>query len=99
MEFHERTITIYKHVGELEYPLISMASVIYVSTGDNKLAAVEVDSNGDLVRILQVVEPVVDPLPPTLPENAKGALASGRDGMDITASKTSPLVRLDVFLE
>ena len=53
-----------------------MASVIYVSTGDNKLAAVEVDSNGDLVRILQVVEPVVDPLPPTLPENAKGALGT-----------------------
>jgi len=75
VEFHERTTTIYKYVGELEYPLISMASVIYVSTGDNKLAAVEVDSNGDLVRILQVVEPVVDPLPPTLPENAKGALA------------------------
>lgn len=45
--------------------------VIYVSTGDNKLAAVEVDSDGNLIKILQNVEPVVDP-----PENAKGPMGS-----------------------
>jgi 6-phosphogluconolactonase (cycloisomerase 2 family) len=50
--------------------------VIYVSTGDNKLAAVEVDSDGNLIKILQNVEPVVDPMPPTLPENAKGPMGS-----------------------
>lgn len=50
--------------------------VIYVSTGDNKLGAVEVDSDGNLIKILQNVEPVVDPLPPTLPENAKGPMGS-----------------------
>ena len=43
-------------------------SILYVSTGENKLSAVSVDENGNLVRILQTVDPVVDPLPPNLPE-------------------------------
>lgn len=37
-----------------------MSILIYVSTGDNKLAAVEVDNDGNLNKVLQVVEPVVD---------------------------------------
>mmetsp|Transcript_12959 Transcript_12959/g.27989 ORF Transcript_12959/g.27989 Transcript_12959/m.27989 type:complete len:405 (-) Transcript_12959:15-1229(-) len=50
-----------------------MTTIIYVSTCGNKLAAVEVDENGNLDSILQLIEPVVD-VPDNVPK--KGPMNS-----------------------
>ena len=42
-------------------------NTIYVSTG-GKIEVVNVDDDGNLLKVIQVIEPVVDPLPPNLPE-------------------------------
>ena len=40
-----------------------MNTILYVSTGDNKLNVVRVDGEGNLLNLIQEVGPIVDPIP------------------------------------
>lgn len=43
-------------------------TIVYVSSSGNKMASAEVDEKGNLVKILQTLDPLVDPMPEGVPE-------------------------------
>jgi hypothetical protein len=51
-------------------------TILYVSTGENKMAAVKVDEKGNLVKIVQTIDPVVENLPESVPEKGPAGMSS-----------------------
>ena len=57
--------------------------VLYVSHPSNKLQVVQVDKDGNLIRIIQTIEPVVDPLPDIGNNNGKTPKQILTEWMDV----------------